>query len=457
MISAFSPTLRVTPESAMIDRLKLQVSLGCLSGPSADVDRVIRRMGDSKLFCKPQRFGKINVRKKPLHPLFSGTVSLGYVAGRETQCSNVMFYLDTNLPRLARHQNIPLDNSDPLLVKKEGAHSFTSETEFALDSSDNWIPSGDYFDYFTPDTLDKLLVDSLKGIEGLVSSEIQKFYPDSSPQYFPKTSSRCLNEVEVYFEFQHPASAQLVRDIASRLKDFAKGSEKTEYFEGVVETTGENLQSWKYTLRKGQTLKIYPKLNNRIRVELTYNLKKNSSPLGKRTGESLEEVSSLLSQLKSDAAESVNRMLNHLESQGCPELYSLNQAGLIARIAATLGNETHAIAFLEMLRAGGIDRKRLSPVLVKSFNKLKRKSIGILKRNEQNKLHYLFPEGRHALEMLRNSSDSLMGAIPAPAPLPEPPSLPGKIIDLSRTIKSVNQRNRKGKNSRLKKEKSLSS
>lgn len=449
MIHSFElGNVAVTPETGRTDRVKVNMSLKTIEGQMIDIDKLRHRLGNRKsysdedlLFTQPKQHGafrpSMKVRAKAFsngekdpesNPLFGGKLHFFNQANTTGKAFLLCFHLDANLSLLARMQGVPRDLKTLTYcgsVPPEG-----DDGEYSLDRKSNWILAGKQDALFSPERWGKFTADALEGIREKVAGAIDEARDASAEKvHFSGENHATLSPeyLEIYWEFWHDNPVALVRDFIGPLTDFGKCIRVTSF----RESKEGNCHSLSLEIKAGCYLRIYAKTNKRLRFEVVHDLRKSPSllerdgPGGKKTQarrvSNFEELGALLEILRRDAAKIVNQALDYLNRYFRVEPSGINQLALIVKIVQAVSNtrkksakekEEMTRGILELLRVRGCLHSENVPKELQFIrDALKREKILLANGNGKNSIYRIFPEGRHALQGLMNTKDSLL--IPA--------------------------------------------
>lgn len=443
MLIPFSTDTEVLPDSARNDRFLMKMKLGTIAGTRQELDNLRDYLGNQSeredcLFQVASRYRTLRkpqaVRKKlgkprlradspPPNPLFSGNLVFSPYVGPEQRTSDICFFLDVNLSRIARMQTeefIP-----PVLFENSVKHCALGEEP--LDGKFNWILSGDQDAQYTPEKWNLFVQNLFPVIRETVMAEFQKARDAAASEtIFVQEAANFVDSVESYWEFDYENPVALVREISGLLGDFSQTVEGRDYplAPGLRKRYEGNSPTLSFKIKAGVFLKIYAKTSRRVRFEVVHVLKDSAAVLKKKSdvpgrytisrgADDQEKLLEILQTLRIDGAGIVNRALRHIGRKNSIESSGMNQFAFVATIGAIAKSSDHAVTIVELLRTrGSVDGRGLTRKMKTVVEALKRKKI--LLHNKDSRVYQIHPQYDFALQGLMNYPDSLLKPVDSP-------------------------------------------
>lgn len=461
----FSPSLRVTAETAKFDLIEIEIGEWIIQGIPNDIANFFKFLGpyperleaQSNLMSSqtrpvtPDRFGWMfnrhsgeneQISKVKLRGSGRGSgsnndrlLASGDLQVRSIPCSvpgevrkRLRLDLSLNPTRFVRHQMWPTrmgrpvedwDWPDPIIRTGNQSTPPSPESEIALDGKDNVLLSARNLSLARPEAWPYHVRRYFEAFESAINAEFARAFDEADLALFTgrrirrPTTHYNLNLVESYWEFQSANPTREVRRLEPILFPLGMSTTSRDYPHGLAQSgLDENSRSILIALPRGRSLRVYAKTNKRIRFEVIHDLSKPSvcqllNPYEcRKTTERLDEVLTWLDCLAQDAATCLNEILGYIEAHALTVEPSAPTYELIFKIAATVQNEARAETILSLLVEDGCVRMgRGGSPLLEDVRKLRRK--GILEQHFRSDV--VTPYYREALTILRQQA----GVIPS--------------------------------------------
>ncbi len=320
--------------------------------------------------------------------------------------------LTINPTRFVRHQPTQRPLPQGLQEQELGLPPYG---EASYDRNDNWLPqSGRLFSYAKPERWREHVFRYLTMIETAFASEIGRV---ASLLLMPtpvRSSDRySVGFVETYWEWLSDDPLKVVHDLQRPLRAFSRrrGIART-YDCDLAREDQHDFITISVETAPGETLKIYSKTNQRIRVEVTHRLN-GSTPFQfpREVGDdgevhrsrahvftSKSGVLNFFDRLRERAAEIVNAVMAHFEGQAYLPESQISGFYLLAKIThavkdfPTARSLASTLVNIGRISAGGIDERSAQGIRALTLH-------GVIERTRRNTYVVTGPY-RRALETL---------------------------------------------------------
>jgi hypothetical protein len=343
-----------------------------------------------------ERFGSI--------PLFSGALGLLARGVGTLRYVEAVYTANVNPTRFVRYQNWHRIRSH---VRQSGLpplfhNTMLTSDEFSLDGSDNWLPdlaAGDWQRFIHSSRWPNQLNNYFSEIETAMRGEMARRGVLSSIdgtgtlEFRASDAPWLIGKVEVYWEFREASSPELLEAIDRAMISYSDMPHTRQEFTGSQarqSRRGRQRESFNnvvlsVTSRPGVKIVIYPKTNERLRMEVRFDTADLSRSRLPRTASGAAGLVEALQNYSEAATEALNAFLDHLERQLNPGFiaWSPPPTDLIFRIVSRCHSREAARSIINMLVTNGAVSRLKS--LNQSIDALVKSKILERAKNQQRK------------------------------------------------------------------------
>ncbi|MBB5038978.1 hypothetical protein [Prosthecobacter dejongeii] len=407
----FTLQTRVTPTKAKHDKLEFTMPLGIFRHHTGDakLGEIEQYMGAppkgtrtpenwdqarhfSTFLTRPQGSPNspqrlLNVRKKPITgldfdprfnsiPLFSGRLELEERGHSGRRIVTAVYQANVNPTRFTRYQDW---NKLRLYHRPSGLPTLFRDThipssEFPLDGSDNWLPDNpaliwQSFMIRWPDRLRDYFNDLESTMRQEVENRGRLSLDGTGFLYFePSEEAWHMRRVEVYWEFKNASSPEFLNSLDRAMRSYSALEHSRQEFVGdEAQSPRQNRDRETFnttvlsvTVMPGVRIVIYPKTNERLRMEVRFNVA-DFSPRSELPSEASGSAGMVeaLQRYSETAADVLNTFLAHLEGQMNPGFipWSPPPTDLMFRIIGHCQNREAARVIMALLiQEGAVSR-----------------------------------------------------------------------------------------------------
>ncbi len=378
-----------------------------------------------KIRREPLRFGNARTgdAREITKPLIAGSCNwqvrqaTGGLEGEGT------LDLSINPTRFVRHRPIPEELPHELLERTP--LPLAPYSEAAYDSEDNWLPqSGRLQSYAKPSRWRGHLGRYLKAIENAFSNELAQSCESNIARTTHAGPRYNLGTVETYWEWLSDDPLKVVYDLQPLFNSYTRRKRTARIYENVdSEIVREHdLVILNAEISPGETLKIYAKTNQRIRMELMHRLTgrnnfrfprerengNSTRPSTRHIFDSRSGLLTFLDKMREHSAEIINEFLAYCGERAALPLAHASGYYLLSRITDTARDFPTAISIISRLvnngsiAAGQSDEKTKAVLQALTVS-------GVLERRKRGLIYEVTEWYRHALRALQlHGSHSLL-------------------------------------------------
>jgi|GEM_PF-5765595 len=462
-IPPFTPSVRVSAETAKNDLIQLEMGDWHIRGNESDVGDFFNFLGPYPnshealaqisagqsaqlnegmfgwMFNRPH--GQNNfITKLPLRgtgrgsgtrpgiPIAKGELKIKHLSHTFDEARKLLrFNVSLNPTRFVRYQPCPPLVGEPvegwnlsparIRTPEINQANVSNNDEIVLDGNDNILRGARSQCFARGEAWPTHLRRYFMAFETAAELEFARAYGRTSlPLDYPQGVQRIagdvrynLDTVETYWEFAAENATRLVRIFEPILMKLGRNARSRSYPDGRAESsTEENATSVLIVLPGNRELRVYAKTNRRIRFEIIHRLKNpgicrllNPDECRKTTS-TVDELLSWFPILANDAAEKLNEVLAILEEELTPVELSAAPYELVAKIFSVVRSSERAETILTLLVENGCIRiPRVGSPLLPDIERLRRK--GVLEH--RLKADRVMPRYRQALQILQNQRD----------------------------------------------------
>ncbi len=334
LLQDYTPQTRVSGNTARLDKMKLKINLGFMISTPEELEQTRMYLGAAPthyredsirlygLLCRNSPYAGMNnsysndIRKTPLTingrswgvPLFTGRINL---KKSNQELSDASASIETN-PTRAYNLNFERLLSEESWKDKIIAPVERRNALVSLDGNNNILHSNTSLAsykrcerlYF--ESLSNAIVGSLNDATAFSNGSIHTSF---------SWKEVALKEIEHYWEFTVDDSLEFLDRLKEPVLAFRRDSRNRIHDEQAVDfNIDKNAKTLTLFLTNGESIKVYAKLSNRIRIEVTHKPPKQNGLIdGGYVAQSNLQFRQKLEALKARAVEKVNTLLEHVE------------------------------------------------------------------------------------------------------------------------------------------------
>ncbi|MCW0221487.1 MAG: hypothetical protein OJI67_24390 [Prosthecobacter sp.] len=458
ILPAFTLQTRVSATKAKHDKIEFTMPLGTFRDIPAtiSIDEIAEPLGAppnsdrsmshadtaslySVFFNRPtgarqSNYRTLSVRQEPIStltelderfssiPLFSGALNLLARGVGTNRYVEAVYAANVNPTRFVRHQNWNniRRHSRPSGLPPLFRDTLLPSEEFSMDGSDNWLPDpaiGAWQAFVQPSQWPNRLMDYFNELETAMRGEMARRGAISSLdttgtlRFVASDAPWLIGKVEVYWEFREASSPEMLEAIDRAMisystlphtrQEFARSharqsrrGRQRESFNNVVLSV---------TSSPGVKIVIYPKTNERLRMEVRFDTadlaSRSSLP---KTASGAAGLVEALQTFNEAAQEALNAFLDHLERQLNPGFiaWSPPPTDLLFRIVSRCHSREAARSIINMLVTNG-SVSRLKPLNPSIDALVKSKILERAKNQQRNQSNTFVPSLTYQMAVQR--------------------------------------------------------